>query len=879
MRIHNNFKTVWAGWLKAANLLAACSLLAFFFSCKSGSDNDLQEKYLHRPKDQIEPDSSSFSETRRIVNLNGGWQAKKKDAESWTQVWVPGAYDFEGEVEFKRTFAIDSSLAGQSFKLVAFGINNRCKLFLNDEFIGGHDGGHTSFTIELDRQRLFINEQNELKIEVDNSLLPRSSLPLKHRPMSPRNFGGIFRDIFIAAAPKISIDHLRVSKTFSEGFTECQLSVVASLKGRTSESEQISLRLELWDSENQKRLARSSLDDLLADDKITQATVSLDVSGFELWRPDNPKIYELKASLTREGSILDEQILKIGFNDIQILDNQFLLNGQPFTLRGFDWFEDFPELGPTAGRERIKEEILKIKEVGANALRVVGTPPHPYLLSVCDELGILVFEEMPLTLIPDIRFEETLFSELALNYAKEMVERDAHHASLAAWGLGMDLLLESPSSESFVHTLTETVTEHSPRPTYLAYRFLDFFELPNSVDFALQNFYNKDSDELMSLIIGQESNKALVLSLGYPARLDRELGLFGNSKDKSVDEKLSVKLQEVQAYKLNRILAKSELQENTAGFFIHTFADWQEAKPNLFFGAAGDGFLNKFGVVDFDREKRIAFDAVKSAFKSNRLIKIPARSQQAANPNIYPIVGLTLILFFLFNFQRSRRLRGNLRRIFLYPHGFYVELRENRKIFALHTFLIGLTVCTILSFISSSILFNYRNDFIFNEILNLLIGSVDLKFKLIWLIWRPAWFLIVSTLVFYLAFAFLTLVLRITSFVLGQNLAFRQFFTLVVWSSANFIWLLPIVPIYFRIISQTSWAAPAILVLFLFVLWACGRLLRGLKVVYSVSFLKTWALAIILFAVILGGVGWYYNVNYALFDYLPIYRQIMAVGI
>jgi len=879
MSIHKNFKTVWAGWLKGATFFAACSLLAFFFSCKLDSDNDLREKYLHRPKDQIGPvDSSSVSETRRIVNLNGEWQAKKKDAESWTQVWVPGAYDFEGEVEFKRTFEIDSSLANHSFKLVAFGINNRCKLFLNDDFVGAHEGGYTSFTIELDRQRLFIDEPNELRIEIDNSLLPRNSLPLKHRPLSPRNFGGIFRDIFIAAAPEISIDDLRISKTFSESFTECQLSVVASLKGRTSESEQISLRLELWDSDNQKRLARSSLDDLPADDKITQATVSLDVSGFELWRPDNPKIYELKAALTREGSILDEQILKIGFNDIQIQDNQFLLNSQPVALRGFDWFEDFPDLGPTAGRERIKEEILKIKEVGANALRVVGAPPHPYLLSVCDELGILVFEEMPLTLIPDIRFEETLFSELALNYAKEMAARDAQHASLAAWGLGMDLLLESANSEIFIRTLAETITERSPQPTYLIYRFLDSFELPNSVDFALRTFYNKDSDELISLMTGQDSNKTLVVSFGYPARLEKEQDLFGNSTDKRADEKFSVELQEVQAYKLNRILGNLQLQEKSAGFFIHTFADWQEARPNSFFGAAGDGFLNKSGVVDFDREERIAYDAVKSIFKNNRLLKISAPSDEPPNPNIYPIVGLTLILVFLFNFQRSRRLRGNLRRVFLYPHGFYVELTERRRTSALHTLLISLTVCSILSIISSSILFNYRNEFVFNEILNLLIGSVDLKLQLIWLIWKPAWFLIVSTLVFYLTFAFLTLVLRITSFVLGQNLPFGQFFTLVFWSNANFIWLLPIVPIYFRIISQTSWAAPAILVLFLFVLWACGRLLRGLKVVYSLSFLKVGILTIILSAVILGGIGWHYNVEYALFDYVPIYRQIIAVG-
>ncbi len=878
MIILKNFKKVWADWLKASMFFATCCLLAFF-ACKSDLDNALREKYVYRPKDQIAAvDSSGVSGTRRIVNLSGHWQAKKKDTESWTQVWVPGAYDFKGEVEFKRTFELDSSLASYNFKLVAFGINNRSKLFLNENFVGGHEGGHTSFTLELDRQRLYFDQTNELRIEVDNSPHPRNSLPLKHRPMSPRNFGGIFRDIFIAAAPEIYIDDLRVSKTFSENFTNCQLSVAASLKGKNSENEQISLRLELWDSDNQRRLSRSSLDDLQVRDRISKDTVSFDVNGFELWDPDNPKIYELRAFLTQKGNVLDEQMLKIGFNDIKIKDNRFLLNGQPFALRGFDWFEDFPELGPITDRERIIAEILKIKETGANALRVIDLPPHPYLLSLCDEVGILVFEEMPLNLIPDIRFEETLFSELALNYGKEMVERDSQHPSLAAWGLGTDLLLESPDSENFIKTFTESVRSLSERPTYLVYRFLDTFELPGSVDFALQDFYNKDPEKLLSLVSGYGSSKALVLSLGYPARLDGEQSLLGNSTGKKIKEK-SIEVQETQAYKLNRILGNSELQENTAGFFIHTFADWREAQPNLFFGANGDEYLNRSGVVDSDREKRIAFDAVKSNFKNNRLLKIPAGSTESANPNIYPIAGLTLILAFLFNFQRSRKLQGNLRRIFLYPHGFYVEITEKRKVSALHTFLVSLTVCSILSIISSSILFNYRNDFVFNEILNLLIGSVDLKLKLIWLIWHPVWFLVIATLMFYLVFGFLAMVLRITSFVLGQNLPFSQFLTLVFWACASFIWLLPIVPIYYRIISQTTWAGPAILVLFFFVLWACGRLLRGLKVVFAFSFFKLLALTIILSAIILGGTAWYYHENYALFDYWPIYRQIMAARI
>ena len=117
---------------------------------------DWADKYLPRPEDKADLShviARVETATRQIVSLNGEWQARKEEA-AWQKVSVPGAYLFEGEVEFKRSFVLDSSLTDRSFKLVAFGINNRSTFFVNGQFIGSHVGGHTAFSLEIDRQHL-----------------------------------------------------------------------------------------------------------------------------------------------------------------------------------------------------------------------------------------------------------------------------------------------------------------------------------------------------------------------------------------------------------------------------------------------------------------------------------------------------------------------------------------------------------------------------------------------------------------------------------------------------------------------------------------------------------------------------------------------------
>lgn len=278
-----------------------------------------------------------------------------------------------------------------------------------------------------------------------------------------------------------------------------------------------------------------------------------------------------------------------------------------------------------------------------------------------------------------------------------------------------------------------------------------------------------------------------------------------------------------------------------------------------------------------NRDKRIAYDVVQSVFKAHAAPEIADRPPSVQNPIVYPVGGLALILIFLFNFNRSRRLRGSLRRIFLYQHGFYTELKENRKISGWYTLLVSLITCAVLAIIFSSITFKFREKLIVNEILSLVIANESLKEKLIWLIWHPIWFIIIATVILYLLFCLWILTLRITYFILGRSLPIGQFHTMVFWTTANFLWLLPVTPIYFRIISRPNWIPFALWLLVLFIAWYFVRMFRAMKVVYSLSYFKTAFLVLILIVILFGGVAWYYDRNYALFDYLPVYWSFIKV--
>jgi hypothetical protein len=239
------------------------------------------------------------------------------------------------------------------------------------------------------------------------------------------------------------------------------------------------------------------------------------------------------------------------------------------------------------------------------------------------------------------------------------------------------------------------------------------------------------------------------------------------------------------------------------------------------------------------------------------------------------VAGLGLVLLFLFNYNRDRRLRGNLRRIFVYPQGFYSELRDNRKITVWHTILFCIIICGSLALVICSILYNFRQNVIFDAVINLIIHTDDFKSTLAWLIWHPAAAIPIMAILIFLILGCFIVLLRLVAFLLGLNRSLLQFFTLVFWCSASFVWMLPVVPVFYRIISQTQWITFALLFVLLMFLWFLVRLYRGMQVMLTLPYLKALLLGIVLMVTTCGSILWYYNAHYAVLEYADFYWQVI----
>ncbi len=860
----------------------------FFIHANNLLGEDWTSEYFHRSKEAsqlVQYQHRYVGATRRLVNLNGEWQVRKVDEDAWHAAWVPGAYSFQGDVEYKRTFQIDSSFVGKHLQLIIWGINNRCQIFLNGEFLQSHSGGRTSFAVDISENRIHHDSPNEIRIIIQNKLLSKSSVPLSFPPRFSRNYGGIFRDIFVLATPVRYVRDLKISQQFDTNFTNCRLRIKSILANFYDDiegagSKTFTIQSEVWDIRKNERIAVTKKRPVLFEKRFLTLVDSLSIQGVDLWSPDHPNLYEMRTILSDSKGILDRLHRRVGFKDLTF-EKSVLLNGKKLQIKGFDWIDDFPGIGTTAGWKTLKAEIQAIKSTGANAIRIMEGAPHPYFLDLCDDAGLLVFEQAPLFMLPDTRLRDLSFDELLENTYNEMLERDSWHTSFAALGIGTDLQLDSPYTRDFFARFEKKVAGQQIA-LFVASRFMPPAPLPDFIEFNFVELPGKMPEAILTFIKNYQTyfeETPVILSVGQPVRskeIESDTGQPQNIRRGQFKKySKSVKVEELQAYTLNRILTDVNQTGRAAGSMIFSFADWQSGRPNLVFGGDQDDFLIKTGIVNRHREKRIAFNVVKNLFKAYQPIRMSVKVPVRKNPNIYPVAGIFLILVFLFHFNRNRKFRGNLNRIFVYPHGFYIELRENRKVQGMHTLLLSFVICTALGIVLSSIIYHFRQDLLFDELLNLFFQSRNIKKYVIGMLLQPFTSILVLTFLCYLWFTGIVVTSIFVSRILGQSVRWSQFFTLAFWSGANFVLLLPLVPIYYRTLNYPNLTIPVIAILFGFVIWFAIRLFRSLHIMYMLTMVRTIILGITMFVVVFGSVAWYFEEKYAALDYLKIYFKII----
>ncbi|MEI6265067.1 MAG: glycoside hydrolase family 2 TIM barrel-domain containing protein [Sphingobacteriia bacterium] len=405
------------------------------------------------------------SQAQQSIRLNNNWEFVKTDLGGiweairpipkgnpenlpvWTTVSLPHCYNADDAVNpdgeyyrgpgwYRKQININNPYKQGRTLLHFEGAGQKTDVYVYDTKVGSHAGGYDEFTIDItDAIAAFKTTEaftKQFKGNIPITIRCDNTRDLETIPSSLSDFnlyGGIYRYLNLEYVPAVSIDKIfalaEVDNAGKVGNLKVNLRLHNPLK-LTKAKVDISLIDPAGKIINQfaKQLESLSGDILVA---------AFTVKNPQLWSPDKPSLYTVKATLSStDGDFVQEE--KIGFRNFEFVEKgPFNLNGKRLLLRGTQRHEDHAVVAAAMTEEMMKEEMILIKEMGANFIRLGHYQQSRIILNLCDSLGLIVWEE-----IPWCRggLGGELYQSMAKRMLTNMIEQHYNHPSIIIWGLG-----------------------------------------------------------------------------------------------------------------------------------------------------------------------------------------------------------------------------------------------------------------------------------------------------------------------------------------------------------------------------------------------------------------------------------------------------------
>ena len=323
---------------------------------------------------------------------------------------------YEGAVWYERLF--DYSLPANRRLFVHFGaVNYSASVYLNGEELGTHEGGFTPFDFEI--TSLVKPTGNFLVVRVDDRRR-KNQVPTDN--FDWWNYGGITRSVTLVELPQTFIQDY--SLRLAEGSRQ-QIEAAVTLNG-TKLQQKVTIRI------RELNLEKSSQTDAAG-----KAVFSFPAEP-GLWTPESPKLYNVEIS-SETDRVADD----IGFRSIEVRGEDILLNGRPIFLRGISLHEESPlHPGRSWSPDDARLLLTWAKELGCNFVRLAHYPHNENLIRMADQMGILVWEEVPVYWTIEWENAGTLAN--AKNQLREVITRDRNRASVIIYSVGNETPISEP---------------------------------------------------------------------------------------------------------------------------------------------------------------------------------------------------------------------------------------------------------------------------------------------------------------------------------------------------------------------------------------------------------------------------------------------------
>jgi hypothetical protein len=816
---------------------------------------------------------------RPMILLDGEWEYRLSPKDRWKKVNLPAACDYEGEISFRKSFVIDSTMAGHFFRLVCYGIDYRAQIFVNTKFIGTHVGGYTSFAIDLPDDCIFWDQSNTIEIQVDTRLDAKRTLPQNFQPDGIKPTRGIYRSLYLLAIPEVSLDDLASNYQLSQDFSVCDVDIQFNLKsrpGQTTRAEATatlqgawSYRLELsLDDPTHPIIQQTSLLLGEADLPTRSLTASFALNRPKLWSPEQPTLYHLKVQLLQAGLVVDQLEQTIGIKQLDFRNGTIFLNGQPYVLKGINWCEDYGQSGALLATQQLLHQMGLIKQLNANAVRVLFHPAHPMLAALCDSLGLFLLQEIPLNWVPPTFMNAEIYAQQTVDYLQEVVHRDRSHVSVFAWGLGGQLLLSDVATQNLMNKIINSTNITTSQRFYVwqgssltastkplsdrLIRGISVVDLEkNQLQQTLAQWLKQDPNQIQ-----------LVLSFGAP-----RLGTAGTETNLIAKEEYQV-LQLANAWSIIQSFPAID------GYFVTGLSDYQGNYPSCLIAPGTGAQLRPIGLLADDGRKRLGFEAVQSLYLEGKCRFNAAARLPEVPSNEFLFVGLATILVFLILVNSRRYFRDNFKRIFIHPHGFYVDIRDGRKVPPSHTIFMALFIAVGLGLVTAALL-NYLKDLLLiDHLLTLVLPRENWKLYICQLAWLPKQGILFFSLAGLVLFLLIALYFKFIALVTRNRTSMAQALTIAFWLGGSYILFVPVGLVLNRVLQQENTLGWSLAFILLMDLWFFFRMIKGMRVMFKWPFRHAFLVLIVTLVAIGGGILYYYQSKFALIDYLKYYYQL-----
>jgi len=551
---------------------------------------------------------------RSQKELEGIWRFVREDGKEY-DLPVPGVWEqhpdlmnYRGKGTFyKKVYVPQATNLRLEFK----GVSHTADVYFDEAFVVHHYNAFTPFSGIVKNVQ---PGEHVIKVCVDNTFGEHSAL---HTPNDYYTYGGITRPVALEELGQVYIKNVHFNPYTKDGKWFAKVEVwVENLSDETCEVVvENGLAGSGAVSEACGNVAKCVTKQEISVEagKTVKVEWEQEYTDVESWNVGDGKLYFLETVLKdKNGLLVDDFIDRVGFREVALQGNRILVNRKPVFLKGFNRHEDYNTYGCAIPVQAMVEDMNLMEDLGSNAVRTCHYPNDERFLDLCDERGMMVWEENHARGFVLERMLNPNFEKQCEDCIDEMIDNHFNHPAIVIWGILNECASETEEGRRMYKTQFEQIKRlDTSRPTTFATcrHFNDIcLDLPDIVSFNIYTGWYQDMDmrerhdkELDWIASAGGAGKPVIVSEFGAGGI---YGFRDRARTKWSEER--------QADLLRENLELYREDARITGTFIWQFADCRVTEEEWF--ASRPRSHNNKGVVDEYRRPKLAYDVVKEIF-------------------------------------------------------------------------------------------------------------------------------------------------------------------------------------------------------------------------------------------------------------------------